>query len=520
MPVLASTFLLLAVQNAPVMPAAAAVDVVRSASPDVSSGPVAGLEATTAAREGRELQTLARFEAALSVGRALSAKDSAQIAALVADSPSPRVRATAAAVLAWLDPAVSVVPLLKATRDSDPTVRVTAAQSLIPLARRLDLPMQDTVAAVAVALVDDVDDEVACAGIELLAVAGLERVADVATDRAEKASDVRYACLARFAGVPIRAVKLPTITPSPRDAPDGTDVVVSPDTVLPLPAETQWLFVADAAAAGLLIGGAIPSGLVPARDVLVYDDDSSRRSRQDISFATTVGSALLGGAAFGTGAYVLDATLGPLDSHEAIAVVGGTGSGLLLGAGLGFMLDPDGGGGALLLAGTTAAGVIGSTALAYATDLSSNDNAFVASSMAMGALLGGLGTFAAMPVAVADINGVPRTDFGFGAVVAGAGAFGLVALGASPFVEVTAARSAAVAAGGFLGAGLVGGIGLLAVPGDLETGSRISAGLGAGGQVLGMVLGALVPGDWLDEPAAITAVPSSSPLSSSSSSAE
>ena len=127
-------------------------------------------------------------------------------------------------------------------------------------------------------------------------------------------------------------------------------------------------------------------------------------------------------------------------------------------------------------------------------------------------------------------NADPATQFGrltahqcdplFGAVVAGAGAFGLVALGASPFVEVTAARSAAVAAGGFLGAGLVGGIGLLAVPGDLETGSRISAGLGAGGQVLGMVLGALVPGDWLDEPAAITAVPSSSPLSSSSSSGE
>ena len=316
--VLASTFLLLAV-------ATAATDRVDATETSTTAPPLDDNG------EARDLAILALIEGELSVGRALSRADTAKLIGLL-DSPSPIVRATAAAVLPWLEVDVAVRPLIAATRDSDPRVRATAAVSLVPLARRLVDDDRTRAVDAALVLVNGADDEAACAGAELLAAVRTDAVSNAFADAAKDASDARYACLARFGGLPVRAVTLPPRVERPDDdVPAATAPAASPDVVAAAEPVTQWIFVANAAAAGMLMGGAIPAALVPARDVLVYDDDETRNFRQDVSFATTAGAAVVGGALLGGGAWALDHAVGPLPAHEALAVVGGTGSGLLLG---------------------------------------------------------------------------------------------------------------------------------------------------------------------------------------------
>jgi hypothetical protein len=452
-------------------------DVVGPSSSPSSTSTSPAKDEGTATIEARDVHRLQRLEGIVSLGRELSASERDELLAL-ARSPSPRARAVAAAVLPWLPPELAASPLGTLARDTDARVRVTAAQSLTSIARRVSEPDRSAMLEVGMRLLDDDVDEVACAGAELLSVLQPPALVDAFEARVDAASDLRHACFVRFGGVAARPVKVPAL-PTSADLDVGVgDTTTAPSTTsVRVPA---WLHIATAAGAGLLIGGAVPGALVPARDVLVYDDDVSRLSRQDISVATQAGAALLGAAALGGGAWLLDDTL-RLSPDGQAAVVGGTGAGALLGAGLSFMLDVKGGAPAWLIAGSTGAGLIGATALATFAPVSADDNALVMAT-----------------IALAGLGGVGRTDFGFGSVFASAGALGLGSLALAPIVEVPAARSAAVAAGGLLGAGLLGGVAFAVVPANLETGSRFAAGAGLAGQALGMAVGALlIPDPWL-----------------------
>lgn len=448
-----------------------------------------------AAVEARDIAVLQRIEGQLSVGAELDDADRASLLRLV-DSPSARARALAAAVLPWLDPAVAAPPLVRACRDADARVRATAGQSLVALARRLGDAERETAIAAGLGLMDDPVDEVACAGAELLGALRPPGVGDAFEARATTANDVRYGCFVRFGGLPVRAVKLPPLPDRPVEV--DSAVLAPPSTPAPLPEERVpgWIFIATAASSGLIIGGALPSALVPARDVLVYDDGFSRLSRQDVSFVSQAGVAVATSAAAGGAAWLLDEQLA-LSPSEQIAVFGGAGSAAVLGASLGFILDLKGGGPAWMLAGTTAVGLTGATALTAFTTVTADDNALMMAAAGMGGLAGGLGVFAAVPVALEDVGGVGRTDFGLGTALGVAGAAGLLTLAVSPVVEVPAARSAAVSVGGFLGAGVVGGIAFAVVPSDLDTGSRIAAGAGLAGQVVGMASAFFIPDAWL-----------------------
>ena len=442
--------------------------------------------------EAADVAILRGFESRLSVGERLDDDDVSTVKRLM-KSAAPRARALSAAVIAWLDPAIATAPLITAVSDPDPRVRTAAGASLVALARRLDESARADVVAAGLQLMDDTDDEVACVGAELLASLRPPGLAEAFASRKDAASDVRYGCFVRFGGLPIRAVTLPPL-------PDDDDVAndVPPDAVAPPAAPAPWLFVGTAAAAGLLVGGAAPTMVFPARDVLVYNADQTRLSRQETSFGTQLLSSAVGGVAFGGAAWALSEAVGPLTLAESINVAGGTGSGALLGAGLGFMLTTDGSTSAGFLAAGTTLGVAGATTAGLLGDVSHNDNALMASAMALGGLGAGLLTFAAVPVAQTQILDVGRTDFGLGSAVAGAGLAGLVAMAAGPFVEVDAARSAAIAGGGLLGGGLMTGLGFLVVPADLEVGSRIASGLGLAGEVAGaIVAGYLVPDEWL-----------------------
>lgn len=444
--------------------------------------------------EARDVRVLSDIEATLSMGLKLTLPQRAALLS-VATSPAPRARGLAAAVLPWLEPEVAVGPLITLSRDPDLRVRAASGQSLVALARRLDDGQKAQVVAAAFSILDDESDEVACIGAELLAALRPRGMEDAFNARSGTASDVRYSCLVRFGGLPVRAVKLPPSPTAPTEPENVLDTPgLRPET--PTTKAISFPFIAAAAGAGMLIGGALPAAAIPARDILVYDDDFTRLSRQDVSFVSQAGAALLGGALLGGGAYLLDETLA-LTPSEQVAVMGGTGSGVVLGAGLAFLLDLKGGGPPLVVAAGTAVGVVSATALGAVADVTANDNVMVATAMSMGALAGGLGTFAAVPVALADVGGVGRTDFGLGVAVAVAGAAGLGALAAAPIIELPGPRAGAIAAGGALGAGIIGGIAFVVVPKDLDVGSRVAAGAGLAGQFVGMGVGFLLPDDWL-----------------------
>jgi hypothetical protein len=454
--------------------------------------------AATSARtvEEQELATLRRLESELSVGRALTASDRDTLTALV-DSRSAIVRATAVAVLPWLEPTAAVPLLLKASRDVDARVRATAGQSLMPLGRRLsDDAERGRVVSTALLLVDDTDDEVACVGAELLSALSPGEAPAAFTTRASAASDQRYQCFARFGGLPTRAANVRALPPRPGDEP-----VASPDVFVGGARETSggFLGVVVATGAGLMVGGVLPSGLVPARDFLVYDDTSTRLSRQDVSVLTTLGASVVGGAVFGGAAFALDQVAGPLSSTEATAFAAGTGSAALLGAGLAYALLPSGGAGTVLLVSTTTAGAVGSMALVRAADVSGTDTALVAGAMGLGGMVGLFGVFAALPVALTEVNGVSRRDVGLGVALATAGAAGVGALVAAPFVDVTPMRVATVVGGAAAGAGIAGSIAFAAVSDELDVATRVGAGVALGGAVLGAAAGLLVPGSWIGE---------------------
>ncbi len=466
---------------------------------DKKSAVAAAPEDVATPEELRDMATLQALEGRLSLNEQLSAADVDTLLRILAKSPAPRARALAAAVLPWLDPSVSAPPLFTASRDPDARVRATAGQSLIAVSRRLPEELKKNAVNVAISLLDDPVDEAACAGADLLAALAPPGLQDAFQARAKGASDVRYACFASVGGLPLRAITMPDLPPDP-DQPKTATTPGTPTTLPETPTTTtpNWMFLAAGAGTGLLVGGALPGAFVPSRDVLLYDDATSKLSREEVSFLTTGAAAIAGAAALGGAAYGIEALLGPLSPTESTSVLGGAGAGTVLGAGLGLMIGAQGGGQAMALSLGSLGGFAGGTGLAYGTELTDNDNALMASAMAMGGLASALTAFTAVPVGLTEVLGAQRSDFGLGAGMTGAGLFGLAALGAGAVVEVPAARSAAVVAGGLLGGGLLTGLGFLIVPTELDTSSRVACGLGLSGQVIGMTLAyLLVPDEWL-----------------------
>ena len=464
--------------------------------------------------EAADLARLREIEARLAVGTAPTSDELATVTALVDHAAAARARAAAAAVLAWFDPTTSTQPLVRATRDADARVRASGAQSLVAIARRLPSEQASAVVNAAISLLDDPEDEVACAGAELLAALDPPGARQAFEVRGAAASDVRYACYVRFAGLPVRPVYMPALPALPPSTPAASGSSTSSDapsattdrgpSSWPRSAQPNWIFVTSAAGAGLLAGASLPTAVVSARDVLVYDDDASRLTRQEVSVFTAAAGGVVGAALLGAGAWGGEHVFGKLDDAEAIAFAGAAGAGATTGAGLGLVLGADGAGQALTLSLGTLAGVATGAGATFGATLSDDDDALVLSSAALGTMGGALAAFAAVPVGAESVGLAQRTDFGLGAGLVGGGGLALVAVAAAPFVEVKATRAAAITAGGLAGGGLLTAVGFLVVPRDLNVASRIACGMGLAGEVAGATLaGVFLPDAWLVQPGSV-----------------
>jgi hypothetical protein len=463
-------------------------------------------EASDNAGEERDLGRLRELEARLAVGVAPTAAEIAAVVEVVERAEAPRARAAAAGVLAWFDPTTATQPLVRATRDGDARVRASAAQALVAIARRLPTEQLPAAVNAAISMLDDTEDEVACVGAELLVALDPPGARQAFEVRGAVASDVRYGCYVRFSGLPVRPVYMPALPTTPTTP---TTTSTTPTTPPPTPAspslpQTNWVFVVSAAGAGMLAGASLPTAVVSARDVLIYDDDRSRLTRQEVSFVTQAGAGFVGAAVLGAGAWGAERMWGRLDDTEAIAFAGASGAGGTLGAGLGLMLGADGGGQALTLSLGTLAGVATGAGVVFGSRVTDDDNALILASSALGTMGGALAAFSAVPVGLETVGAAQRSDFGLGAGLVGAGGLALVAAGFAPFVEVKAPRAAAIAAGGLAGGGLLTAVGFLVVPRDLNVASRIACGMGLFGEVAGATLaGVFLPDAWLVQPATV-----------------
>lgn len=448
--------------------------------------------------EASALATLRGMEARLSAGETLGPADSAALLAATR-SRHISVRALAAAVLAWLDPPTATPALLGTAdktgiADAEPRVRVVAAQSLLALSRRLPDDVRRDVVGASLLLLDDPVDEVACAAAELALALAPSGAVEAVRVRANNLGDVRYACFSRIGGLPVRTVEVPEI---PRDTPtpeEGTPAPVAPP---PAPPDGKWVMVATMGSAGLLIGGLVPTMLVPGRDVLTYRADRTRITREELSVVTQAAGGLLGAAVLGGGAWALAGTMEPLTVDEGGAVALGTGALGLVGAGVPLMLSLDGGTSAGVTAAGLTLGAVGSLALVSTSDIDRDDEALALGLAGLGAMAGGLGVFTAVPVGLETVGDADRTSFGLATAAVTAGALGAGGLAAGSLVDLPAERTFATVAGGLIGGGLLTGTAFLLIPQN-EIKSRIACGAGLAGELLGASAAfALVPDAWL-----------------------
>lgn len=471
-----------------------------AASPSVEATADAGTEAGS---EADQLAQLREMEARLSLGESLGPSELERLEGRARSSRHVSVRALAVSVLAWLEPARAVDPLLSSLQDENPRVRAASAQSLLALARRMSEDQRRRVLPNALALLDDSSDEVACAGAELVGGTSPESVTDALRRRTADVNDLRASCFARVAGLPPRPIAMPPLPH--RASVVGEAPAAAPAAPAIVPPTGTWLFVGAAASTGLLAGGLLASGLLPARDVLTYRSASTRIVREEVAFPTQALSAIGGAALLGGGAWALSTYVRPLRVEQARAVVLGTGALGLAGASaqLAFGLRP--GPADWASAAGVSLGLGGSAALAYAAPLDVNDEILSGAGLALGGLTGALAAFAATPVGISTVGDALRVDFGLGVagMTAGASSFGALVAGA--FVDVPRARTAAVLTGAMLGGGGATALGFLLVPAS-DVKSRVACGVGLAGELLGIVGGLLVPNDWLPaEPLAVGA---------------
>jgi hypothetical protein len=429
---------------------------------------------------------LNELEAKLSTGRQDS--DAAAIIGKGLNAADGKVRAHALHVAAWLPINVAVGIVIPGAKDPDPRVRVAAIQGLTFMMKKVPPEDAAAISAVLMSLLDDGDDSVACAAWEW-AAQNQQATSDIAAPRLAAASDVRHACIAPLVGIAPRTIVLPPSTPTVSEEPPPP-----PSTPLSAPT-TSWLAIAAGASGGALMGAAVVPSLVRTGDVLVYTARRSRTFRQSASFAAQLavgagGAVVVGGALFG-----LDMLLGPAPLNAQVAMTLATASGALAGAGVGYAIGNDRALPLATIAGTAVGLGVGVAASRWLLPTPS-DNAVAMGVGFIGGVGAALSVATVLPVTMPFVFGAARTDFILGTGVAAMGALPVLMLAASPFVDVSAPRSVAVAATSVAGAGLAGLVALAVTP-NIEVRPRIGTGAALAGLVLGAVGGFFWPDEWL-----------------------
>lgn len=471
--------------------------------PDEMPAPSAPPSSTTPSgaslAEPEALGVLRTLEGKLSVGAPLTDGETQTLFLLLRSGATPRVRATAAGVMAWLTGDEATEALSAALIDDDAGVRGQAAAGILALLPKASTPARLTIAERARALMHGPSDEAACHGVRVYAaLVDAEAARAAALERQDEWSDVRHGCFREVTGIEGREISVarPTLPRALAGAPSPASSTTSD----PLGGVGTGLFIATSAAAGAVAGGFIVPALVPARDTLTYTRRTTKHTREEPSIALTVAlglasSAAFGGAAYGVSWLVDGVAFAPAASTTMMTVAGGA-----FGFGLGLSLNLDQPlAGASLITSTVGGLLVGST-MSLVLPPTTHDLTLIGSTAGAFALFGTLLTYTIVPVGYPTVLfGAKRNDFavGVGLVSGALGAMG--ALVASPVLDFSYGRLLA-ASGTALAATMTGlAASYLLTPVNLDIRSRIAAGVGtAFGVASGLLVFVLLPSSWAD----------------------
>jgi len=458
------------------------------------------------------LEALRSIEAQRSVGRPLTGDERKVLAQLLLQHPDANVRAQAASILPWM-PANSVgKATLKALTDESPLVRLRAMTALQVLVRSADPSLRQAAESASAELLQDPDDEVACAAGRVYHRLAPEAARRAMLRMASSASDVRYACFAQQAALPARDIDVappktpkrkPRVkkkkTPKPGDGVRNLPVL---ETDKPLFEGGDALFIASFTATGMVTGALAPATLFPARDVLTYTRSRSQWAHEELSVATGVVGSLVLGAAMGGAAYGVTQIVGPLTLTQASTLSLSTAAGAMAGMGVGRMFQLRG----LPLAGSVlgfeAVGLAVGASYAALVDVSVDDVVLSGAAGVVGGTVGTLAALAAVPHSPrlfvdGPLPSVPMFDFALGAGLAAGGVASLAAMLTAPVWDVNAGRVASAAASGATLAGAFVAVTYVALPVEMTARGQIAAGVGLVGQFIGLGAGfILLPESW------------------------
>lgn len=462
-----------------------------------------------ASLEERRLYQLRQLEARLSVGQALTDEETRLLALVSRRGETPRARALAAAILAWLPPEQSAAPLLLASDDEDALVREQAMLGLAALGRRLPPELVERALTVATTRLDDGSLEVACTAARVLVGLDDTRAALEIGTRAREADDARYTCWRRVVMLPARALSLPPpsyveeVTPDEGVAESTPPPGDEPPLVAPpakMPPSGNALFVATATATGFLAGALVPSLAWPPRDTLVYTPGRTQHAREQPSLVLSGATGVLGALLTGGAAFALTSWLDPLEVPAATSTVVGVASGAFAGLGAGLTFGLDGGATGASAIGGALVGLTLSSALAFTLPPQPNDIGLALGIGGNGALLTTLLTLAAVPMATTTVLGdSTRVDFALGTGLLAGGVLTTGGLLLAPLVDVAPGRVLAATAAGVSAAGLGLGLTYLFTPVSVDVRERIASGVGAGLHLLVTTATfAFLPASWVD----------------------
>jgi hypothetical protein len=469
--------------------------------PETPSAPPSPAVESPVVDESTALSTLRTLEGKLSVGSTLTPDETALALSALRAGATPRVRAMAAGVVAWLPGEDAARALVDALVDEAPEVRAQAAAGVLALIAKAPAPTKALATERARALLEDPSDEVACHGVRLYAV-----LVDAPTARAAAeslsadVSDVRHGCFREVTGVDERELRVP-----PPSLPRTVEIAPATETATttsddPLGGLGSGLFIATAATAGAVAGGFLIPSLVPARDTLTYTRRTTSHAREEPSIALTLGLGLASSAAFAGAAYgvtwLTDGVgFAPAASTALMTVAGGA-----FGFGLGLSMNLDEPWAGASLISSTVGGLIVGGVMSLVLPPTSHDLTLIGATAGAFALFGTLLTYTIVPVGYPTVLfGAKRNDFAVGVGLM-SGAFGAIgALVASPVLDFSYGRLLA-ASGTALAVTMTGlAVTYLVTPVNIDIRSRIAAGMGtAVGVASGLLVFVLLPSSWAD----------------------
>ena len=400
-----------------------------STEPSKSSEPMP-LVSDIAINDAEAFAFLRETEARAASGQRLSAERIVQIQQMTSEDFGVRVRQKALTLLPWFPSEATFRALQENLSAPEASLRVESMAALLLLYHRLPKSSLPTLQNIARTGLWDQNDDVACRA------SALYRQVDTGVPdfqsppmqkRLQEISAARYACFRENFSLPPRQNLKKTGEESRREdaRAESSAQQTVPEKATDAPAPVQngrflpgrtgdAMVYAAALGGGAIVGGLLPTLVIPAEERLVYAPLRSRYQRTEASFWVSSAAALGGAALAGAGVWALQQVQDGITPAQGMGMVLGTWAGGLGGLGATLLTGSQGATATLAVTGGVLFGMTSSLAAQYFFPPTWQDSVATTMLASQVAMLGTLGALALVPPSASAVLGATRLDFAFG----------------------------------------------------------------------------------------------------------